>query len=141
MILVDSNILIYSLNISSPKYKKARNFLQDNLDKLVIAHQNILETFRVLTHPKFPKKVSSKDVLEALDNLTKEIEVIYPGFETYYIVLELLKKHNLKGDQIFDCYLTATALSNGVEVIATDNTKDFKKFKEIKVFNPFSESH
>lgn len=140
MILVDSNILIYSLNISSPKYKKARSFLQDNFNELVVAHQNILETFRVLTHPKFPKKINLRDLLKALDYFTKSIEIICPRSQTYYITLELIKKYYLKSDLIFDAYLTATALSNGVDTIATDNVKDFKKFKEIKVFNPFYEN-
>ena len=38
---------------------------------------------------------------------------------------------------VFDAYLAATALCNGVETIATDNVRDFSKFSEIKVINPF----
>lgn len=49
--LIDSNILVYAINILSPKHKKAQNFLQENITKLEIAHQNIFETLRVLTHP------------------------------------------------------------------------------------------
>lgn len=137
MILVDTNILVYSLNTISPKYSQSQEFLRDHIDELVVAHQNILEAFRVLTHPKFPKPRSQKNVLQALESITKEIEIIHPRLETYYIILDLLKRYAIRGDQVFDIYLTATALSNGIEVIATDNEKDFKKFTEIKIINPF----
>ena len=140
MILVDSNILIYAFNISSPKHKKARKFLEINFNELVLAHQNILETFRVLTHPKFPKKINSKELLNAIDNITKAIEIIYPGSQTYYLTLELIKKYSLKLDLVSDAYLAATALSNNVNIIATDNVGDFKKFNELEILNPFSES-
>jgi predicted nucleic acid-binding protein len=33
----------------------------------------------------------------------------------------------------------ATMLTHNIKTIATDNEKHFRKFKEIKVFNPFEE--
>ena len=56
--LLDSNILVYAINVRSPKNQVAQKFLQENLKELVVAHQNILETMRVLTHPKFPHPLS-----------------------------------------------------------------------------------
>lgn len=54
--LIDSNILIYAINLDSPKSKIAQEFLKENLDNLEITHQNILESIRILTHPKFSNK-------------------------------------------------------------------------------------
>lgn len=135
--LIDSNILIYAINTASPKHKQAQRFLQENSTKLVVAQQNILETLRVLTHPKFPKPMRLKDAVGVLESIISVARIIYPGDETYYVLLELIKKYNLGGDKIFDAYLAATALSNNINLIATDNIKDFKDIEEIKVVNPF----
>jgi predicted nucleic acid-binding protein len=134
--LIDSNILIYAINSSSPKHKQAQKFLQDNSRELVIAHQNILETLRILTHPKFPSPMTASDAIEAINRIIKISRIIAPDYKTHHIALELMKKHNLSSDLIFDAYLAATAISNDITVIATDNIKDFKKF-EITLINPF----
>lgn len=48
------------------------------------------------------------------------------------------KKYGLEGDEIFDAYLVATEISNGIRYIITDNEADFKKYKPIAVLNPFT---
>lgn len=136
--LVDSNILVYSINRSSPKNKKAQDFLQKNLGNLEVAHQNIFETLRVLTHPKFPHPMKIKDAIDAVERIIKVCNIISPDYRSHRIALELIKKHNLSSDQVFDAYLVATALNNDVKTIATDNTKDLQKFKELEVVNPFA---
>lgn len=135
--LIDSNILVYSINRSSPKHKLAQQFLQNNIGNLEIAHQNIFETLRVLTHPKFASPMKPNEALKVVENILKACHIICPDEKTHYVTLLLIKKCKLVSDQIFDAYLVATALSNGIETIATDNTQDFKKFKEIKLLNPF----
>ena len=135
--LVDSNILIYAINRRSPKHTAAQIFLQNNISNLEVAHQNIFEALRVLTHPKFPSPMKIQDALKAIENILKSCRIICPNEQTHYITLLLIKTNTLISDQIFDAYLAATALSNGITTIATDNTRDFKKFKEIKLINPF----
>ncbi len=135
--IVDTNILIYSINLDSSKYKQAQKFLNDNAAELIITHQNVLEAIRVLTHKSFPKPMNLKEALNAILSIAKSCVVISPNQSTYYITIELVKNYNLNGNRIFDAYLAATALSNGINTIATDNTRDFKKFKEIILLNPF----
>ena len=136
--LIDSNILVYAINRSSPKHKKAQRFLQKNLENLFIAHQNIFETLRVLTHAKFPSPMRPADAIVSIENIAKVCKIINPDYKTHCIALELVKKYKLSGDKVFDGYLAATAISNGVTTIATDNMRDFKRFVEIKVINPFN---
>lgn len=135
--IIDSNILIYAINSDSPKNKKAQEFLKENLGDLEVTHQNILETLRVLTHSKFSKPMGIKLALTATQSISKSCHIISPTKTTYYLWLELINKHALTGNRIFDAYLVATALSNGINIIATDNIKDFKKLTEIKTVNPF----
>lgn len=135
--IVDTNILIYSINSDSPKHKLAQKFLKDNATELEIAHQNVLETIRVLTHKSFSRPMSLKEALNAILSIAKSCSIISPDQNTYHLAIELIKNYKLSGNRIFDAYLAATALSNGITAIATDNTRDFKKFKEIKLINPF----
>ena len=134
--LVDTNILVYAINADSPKNKQAQAFLLRNTSKLLIAHQNIFETLRVLTHPKFSYPMDPKTAQESVDAIVDACTIIYPNYKTYRLAFELIKKHDLVGNRIFDAYLAATALSNGIESIATDNVKDFIKFT-FEVINPF----
>lgn len=136
--LVDSNILVYAINKSSPKHKLAQKFLVENKNKLLVAHQNILETLRILTHPKYPNPMEIDKALEAVLKIVEALNVIYPQFETQHLVIELIKKYKLKSDQVFDGYIVATMLTNGINKIATDNERDFKRIIEIKVINPFN---
>ena len=130
MMLIDSNILIYSLSKRSPKRSRAQNFLNET-DDLVFAQQNILETLRVLTHPIFPDPMKAEEALQAVSAIIDVGVVIRPTPETLEIMIELIRRKKITGNTIFDAYLVATMLSNGVKKIATDNVKHFKKFEEI----------
>ncbi len=136
-ILIDSNILIYAINNDSPKQKTAQDFLQTNIGHSIVAHQNIFESLRVLTHPKFQTPMSTSDAIAAINAITENCRIVAPSYETHEIALALVKKHGLTGDKVFDAYLTATSLSAGITTIATDNVKDFLSFKEVTVINPF----
>lgn len=136
--LIDTNILIYAINADSPKNKIAQKFLKDNLGNLEIAHQNILEAIRVLTHPKFSKPMTLKNATDALLGICESFDIISPDQKSYYLFLELINLHKLTGNRIFDAYLVATAISNNVFQIATDNIKDFKRFNQVKTIDPFS---
>lgn len=136
--LLDSNILIYSINSSSPKHKDAQHFIQNNVSNLEVAHQNIFETLRILTHSKFPNPMKTSEAVGAVENILKACDIITPDYKTHRIALELIKKYNISSSQIFDTYLAATAISNGIDTLATDNIKDLQIFSEITVINPFA---
>jgi predicted nucleic acid-binding protein len=134
--LVDTNILIYAINADSPKNKLAQRFLQENIHELEVSHQNIFEALRVLTHSKFSKPMKPENAQNSVMAIVKECRIVIPNYKTHYLALEWIKEHELIGNKIFDAYLAATAVSNGIYAIATDNGKDFKKFG-VTVVNPF----
>ena len=136
--LIDSNILVYSINKTSPKNRASQEFIQKNVGNLEVAHQNIFESLRILTHPKFPNPMEIESAIEAIDNIIKACTIISPDYKTHRVALELIKKYKITSNQIFDAYLTATAISNDVATLVTDNTKDLQIFSEIKIINPFS---
>ncbi len=138
--LVDSNVLVYAINSASPKNQMAQRFLQSNVGDLAIAHQNVLETLRVLTHGKISNPMSIADASNAIDNIVRACQIISPNRLTYQVALGFLNKYGLTGDKIFDAYLAATAIANDITIIATDNVKDFVYIKELSTINPFVES-
>lgn len=137
LILADSNILIYAINSSSPKHRAAQDFLQTHATQLVLAHQNILESLRVLTHRKFLNPMTPLAASKAIGNIADACRMIAPDAAAYHLALALVQKYRLAGDKIFDAYLVATAIGNGIATIATDNVKDFSAIEEINVVNPF----
>ncbi len=136
-ILVDSNVLVFAINRDSAKHLAAQAFLRKHTNSLVVAHQNILETYRVLTHPSFSTPMLSADAKEAIDRITASASLIAPNYKSLALWQALTRKHSLVGNSTFDAYLAATALVAGITTIATDNTKDFRRFEELKLLNPF----
>jgi predicted nucleic acid-binding protein len=137
MMLVDSNVLIYAINTSSPKKENSQTFLQTHRSEIAIAQQNILECLWFLTHAKFQEPMTIPEAIDALERITLHCRIITPNELTVNITMNLVRDYVLKADKIFDAYLAATALSWGIDKIATYDTKDFKRIKEIKVINPF----
>ena len=134
--LIDTNILVHAINLDSLKNKVAQTFLQIQKNDLVVAHQNIFEALRVLTHQKYSKPMETEEAQEAILEIVKACSIITPNNKTHHLALELIKEHDLRGNRIFDAYLAATALSNGITVLATDNEKDFQKYP-LTIINPF----
>lgn len=136
--IIDSNILVYSIDKNSEKHERAQEFLKENVDSLEISHQNIFETLRVITHPKLPIPMHVDDAIEAVEHILKACRIVSPNWRTARIALELIKKYKLSSDLVFDAYLVATAISNDITTIATDNVKDLQKFPQVTLLNPFS---
>ncbi|OGG24214.1 hypothetical protein A3A79_03430 [Candidatus Gottesmanbacteria bacterium RIFCSPLOWO2_01_FULL_43_11b] len=135
--LVDSNIIVYAINTSSPKHKRAQEFCQQKKSNLVVTHQNVLESLRVLTHPKFSHPMAARSALRAVNAIVSAFSLITPLYETLEITQMFMKEHSLVADKIFDAYLVATMLTHGITEIATDNERDFALYRGIKVVNPF----
>lgn len=139
-VLIDSNVIIYSSNTLSSKYEQAVDFRNAGIAgyfRPVISYQNILESMRVLTHTVYNNPMTSKEAMEHIHSFRSFCSVIYPLSETLEVYFRLMEKYALTGNAIFDTYLVATMLSNDIHFIATDNVKDFGRFEEIAVCNPF----
>lgn len=135
--LIDTNIIIYAINKSSPKHARAKQFLTQEQNNLVVAHQNILEALRVLTHAKFASPMSFSAAETSVTAITNAATIIVPTEETIAIAIALMHKYTRAANRIFDAYLVATMLTHDMKRIATDNERDFTMYEEIAVLNPF----
>lgn len=137
-ILIDTNILVYAINSSSPKHLTSQEYLKANVANAVVTHQNVLEALRVLTHRKFQKPMSIENAQQAVDAIVQHVRVVTPSSTAYELAKMLILEHQLVGNAIFDAYLAATALALGVSIIATDNVKDFRCYEKLTIVHPFS---
>ena len=138
--LIDTNILIYSVskNISYSKDSKdlITDLLQNSYD-VNISTQNLLEFRRVTTHKKFPNPLNPKELDVSLRFWLENFNLIYAAKSTWLEYLKLEQKYNPVDNDVFDLWLAATMLANGITKIITVNTKHFSKIKEVEAINPF----
>lgn len=136
-ILFDTNILVYAHNLDSPYHLKAISLVKAVIEgalEVVLAQQNLLEFYSIITDPKRIGKPLPPGEASSLvkDYLNSPFKIIFPDQETLNLSLSFDKVS--KGGEIFDTFLVATMLSNNVKSIVTVNTRDFTPFPGIKVF-------
>jgi len=140
--LLDSNILVYAADQSSPFHQAARTLREKGLSKelpLCVCPQVLNEFFAVITNPK---RVSSpRDQKEALLEMeryyhSKNILKIYPSSGIIERTTDLLRRYPVTRQEIFDVQLVATMLANNVTLLYTYNQSHFIKFREIEALAP-----
>lgn len=122
--LVDTNVLVYSVNRESPLYNQSKELLETGLREgvsFVVAHQNLVEFIAVLSRGYGIQKASAVADAKAF---ASRFEIIFPLPTTIDTFFELIAKN--AAVYPFDLYLAATMLDNQVTRIVTENTKDFQ---------------
>ena len=123
--LIDTNILVYSVDRASPFYQTVTDMLKKAAEdgiELCLAQQNLTEYIAVLTQGY---KVSLASAMEDAKAFAAQFEVISPlptTLNTFFNLLENAVSHNY----VFDIYLAATMIDNDVRRIITVNEKDFQ---------------
>ncbi len=125
-VLIDTNILLYSLDKNNEHYNYSRDIISDNFDNIFITSKNISEFIAVLT-----KQNIDYDIILNYLKIINNFNVIYPDHNSINIFYELIKKYKPKGNRIFDIEIVSIMLSNGIKNIITVNKKDFEAIKEI----------
>ena len=140
--LIDTNVLVYAADKTSKLHLGAKNIRDLGISgkkNLCICPQILEEFFAIVTDPKRVKNPRNpKEVIKEIEKYIKSRNIIkiYPKEDVMIHIISLLKKYDIKKQEIFDTQLVATMLSNGVRRIYTFNKEDFKKYKEIKVITP-----
>lgn len=134
----DSNILIYALDKSSIFHEQTTEIFASILNEEIIpvvAAQNILETYQVMING-YNLKFSEVEAALTERLLQYGFSTIIPLPKTFSVYSQLMKSFQ-KGNDLYDFFLSATMLDNGIDQILTNNEKDFKGIKGIRAVNPF----
>lgn len=142
LILLDSNVLIYAEQEESPYFNASKALRDRALTGEVsacISPQVLCEFFAVTTNPR--RATDPLTVEEATDQIrryseSEDLTLIYPGPGIVAQMLSLLEIHPVTDSDIYDLFLMATMLENGVKQIYTFNTKHFTPFSDIEALTP-----
>ena len=133
-ILIDTNILVYGWDTSSPFYKKISYFLS-TLNQFYITDRTLLEFYRTYTGPI---KAKPKATLAIIDYYleSKNCNILYSNSDDTLTTFQLAKEHSAKSGKIFDLNILATAINNEIEILYTKNTKDYPHNEFIEIIDP-----
>jgi len=140
--LIDTNILVYANNKDSEFHSICKTIIEKAVRgeiKATIAIQNLIELYAIITDKRkveFPLSPAKAKELIGFYRDGNNIRIIAPGVKTIDTLAELIEKHSPKAQSVFDYFLVATMLDNGVHGIYTANSQHFKHFDSIRVVNP-----
>ena len=129
-LLLDTNVLIYSIDEGSKYFNKAHNIFSEQFE-LYTTSKNLSEFLSVIT--RIPNPLSLKDALIVIEDFVNGMTILYPNAESFIVFKDLLQKYQPVGLQIHDYEILSIGLTNKVTTIATFNEKDFNKVNEIKL--------
>lgn len=133
--LVDSNILIYIADATEKKkHKKAKNFLEKikkQPEYFAIALQNLREFCSIMIEKK---KMHKEKLGEYIDAFTSSFEIILKDSEEDVKKASFLSIEN--NAPFWDCLLATTMAKYNIDIIYTENIKDFKPLNQMKAVNP-----
>jgi predicted nucleic acid-binding protein len=139
-ILIDTNVLVRSVERAHPLLRVARNALRhlyEQDDELFVTPQNVSEFWNVCTRPIEVNGLGNS--IEVTDRLTLRIEnffmVLSESMDTFGQWRRLVVAHAVKGAKVHDARLAATVMACRLHAILTFNAADFARFP-IMVLDP-----
>ena len=140
-IQADTNILLRSAEPAHPTHQKAVNAVKTflaNGDRVCLIPQNLIEFWNVATRPiannGFGWTSAKTDVeisrLESLLTVLPDSQAIYREWR------KIVVQHSVLGKQVHDARIVAAMNVHQITKLLTFNTKDFKRFQNIKLIDP-----
>jgi predicted nucleic acid-binding protein len=139
--LIDTNVLVHAyIRLDEQKQLAANAILMPiwQTGGGITTLQNLCELFFVAT-----KKVARPMPIDRAENIVKEIlasttwRVLDRREETVLHAMELVRERRAP---FWDALIASSMLENGIEIIVTENERDFKRIPGISVVNPFKKS-
>lgn len=131
-LLIDTNLLIYSIDQESKYFESATALFNSNKYSLFTTSKNLSEFLAVVTRLPY-NPLSSAEAIKTIKSFQKLFIILYPSPESYQIFIDLLKIYDGVGLKIHDLEIASIALANDIKLIATANKKDFDYISEIKI--------
>lgn len=140
MILVDANLLIYSIDPDSPHYKASNRWLREIVDGgtplflawiVALAFLRITTNGRIVHRPMAPS--AALGVIQALVT-QPNVQWVSPGARHWTILQALIVESGTAGNLINDAHLAALAIEKGLTLASADN--DFRRFSGLRLVNP-----
>jgi predicted nucleic acid-binding protein len=136
--LLDTNILVYAYDVSEKRRREIAKGLVDEVWDAgggVVTLQNLSEFFFAVTR-KVQKPVPVVDAKTIVSDILRSSRwmVIDRNAGTLVKAMEIVESVRAP---FWDALIAVCMLEHGIEVIITENEKDFKNVPGITVMNPF----
>lgn len=141
MIAVDTNLLVYAFNSSSPFHTAALAAIHGLIDARrawVIPWPCVHEFVAIGSHPKIhPKAPPAGQLLDALFRLVSSARATVIGESTRHAetLARLLQSSEVRGGLVHDARIAAICIDHCVEELWSAD-RDFSRFPDLKLRNP-----
>ena len=142
--LVDTNILLYAVNLRFPEHARARQFLDRHIADATpwcLTWGVIYEFLRVATHPRvFPEPLSAARAYGFIAGLLEHdsVTVLVPTGRHLELLQRTLEElSHPAGNLVHDIATAVIMREYGVREIVTADT-DFLQFRFLQVRNPLT---
>lgn len=139
-ILIDTNILLRSIDSGHQQYALARDSLitLDKTDQLIIVPQILYEFWVVCSQPIISNGygLSTVEIVRHIEGLLRVYPLLYDNQRVSECWFELANHYEVQGKPTHDCRLVAAMMTHDVQTILTFNTQDFRRYTEIIAISP-----
>lgn len=142
MNLVDANLLLYSVDTTSPFHPAAYAWLDAQLNgssPVALPWISLVAFVRISTNPRAASApLAPADAMDIIDAWL-EYEVAWtpsPGSRHQPLFAELVRRHQLTANLVSDAHVAALAIEHGLTVCSVDT--DFARFPELRWINPLA---
>ncbi len=140
---LDTNILVYSLDLSVENRQKHRASLEilrpSSTEILCISSQIVGEFYAVVTRTLFlANPLTPQGTINRIERLLQmpHIELLSMSDAVFQQWLKLIKTNPVTGAKVFDVMHVATMIEHGITSIYTFNVDDFNWCAEIEIISP-----
>jgi predicted nucleic acid-binding protein len=133
-VLLDTNILIYGWDSSSPFNEAMRKFL-DSLGEFYIADRSLLEFYRAYTGPLKQSLDSTMNIIKYYLK-SKQCHILSSSPLDTELTFELAENHNARSGKIFDLNILAMAIENDINILYTKNIQDYPQTPLLQLIDP-----
>lgn len=139
---VDTNVLIYAVNVGCAEHEKARGVYEmmlENPGDWIVSDQVLFEFYRGLRNPKILERpLDHQGAMQQIVFLREQSGVLHCSYEPSFWnqVTTMAPSPSRKAVHIFDRVLAVTLLNHGVRNLYTRNPKDFTAFGFARLINP-----
>lgn len=136
LLLLDTNILLRLPRLNVPA---GETLFDDLLQRFrpYICLQNLAEFMSVCTRPSQVNGLgfSTEKALSYIAYFRNTFDLVFDNSRTADVWAALCSQHHIAGRRIHDAKLAATALSNDIKAILTDNIRDFDAFTDLELYD------
>lgn len=140
--LVDANILLYSVDVTSPFHAAADRWLTDALNgtrRVGLPWMSLTAFVRIATNPRAARQPLTPE--EAWAHVEGWLDapaawIPQPGREHRTILGDLLIRLDLRAGLVTDAVLAALCIEYGLAIVSADS--DFARFTELTWINPIA---